>query len=215
MPTYQSIPDVAQFQVIYTCDSQRVQNDFYFHKEGDWAEGDLSAANVAILTEWETDWKPLLPTTIELTQVIATGLTSLSSPRIAGALAIPIAGTNVSPALPLNATIAVKLSTAVRGRGRNGRIFWPCLTEASVAGDQVGEVAGNNIIAAVLALQAAVVASGAGITPVVVHRYLDRVKIFPGTSDPIVEVMLSDNYVDSQKDRLPFHKKHKKRRVTP
>lgn len=212
---YQSIPDVAQFQLVYSCDGQRVQNDFYFHKEGDWAQADLNAAISAIGTEWALDWQPLLPTAIELAQVIGTGLTSLDSPRVAGELPSPLPGTNVSAALPLNATLAIKMQTASRGRGRNGRIFWPALCEAQVVDNQANSIFVTDAVDAVTQLQAVVVASGAGITPVVAHRYRDKVRLMPGASSPIVEVVATDRYIDSQKDRLPFHKKHKKAPVTP
>lgn len=212
---YQSVPDVAQFQMIYAADGQRVQNDLYFHKEGDWAQADLNAAIAAIGTEWASSWQALLPTEMELSQIIGTGLTSLDSPRVAGELPAPLPGTNVSPALPLNVTLAIKLQTASRGRGRNGRIFWPALCEAQVVANEASAAFVTDAVDAVISLQGVVVASGPGITPVVVHRYRNGARLMPGEFSAIVEVVSTDRYIDSQKNRLPFHKKHKKKVVAP
>lgn len=209
----QPVPDVAQFQTVYQSDAQRIQNDFYFHKEGDWAESDLNAVNGVIEAWYEATMKDMLPVEIALVDIIGTCLTSLDSPRVAGELAGPSSGILASPILPLNVTIAVKLQTSNRGRGRNGRIFWPAMGESSVVGDKVTDAYAGLIIAAIDALHTAVVTDVPGTTPVVVHRYRDGVKLAVGDSSPIVQVLLSDTYIDSQRDRLPFHKKHKKARL--
>lgn len=212
---YQAVPQVAQFQMIFTIDAQRVQNDLYFHKDGDWAASDLGAANDAILTYFNATGKNVINVSANLVEITATCLTSLDSPRIAGMLPEAIAGTHVGDYLPLNATIACKLATTNRGRGRNGRVFFPVLSEAQVTGDQVVEVTAGEIVAYYMAIQAAVVGSGDGITPVVVHRYRDKARLMPAEWSAIVEVLLSDTYIDSQRNRLPFHKKHKKKPATP
>lgn len=210
---YQAIVDVCQTQIVYQSDAQRVQNDLHFHREGGWAEGDLSLLNTTIGDWWDTHAKVLLPEELSIVEITSTDLTSLAGSRVSLEYDSPIAGTHASPIMPLNVTLAIKLATANRGRGRNGRIFWPAFSEDQIAGDRVLTATASAIVTALNNLITEVQAADPQVTCVVAHRIVAGAKIYPGGYTPVVGFTVTDNYVDSQKDRLPFHKKHKKKKV--
>jgi hypothetical protein len=65
---------------------------------------------------------------------------------------MPVAGSETSPALPGNVTVAVKWLTATRGRSARGRTFHVGLCESQVSGNDVGGAVLVNLAAAYGAL---------------------------------------------------------------
>jgi hypothetical protein len=184
----------------------------YYARTSDtvWSEASMDAVEAA-MENWESTVANLQRNdAVSLYEIVATDLTSLFGIRKAYAVSPAIGGTLPNP-LPANATVAVKADIGRRGRGTSGRTFWIGLAEGQItAPDQLAPLAASGIIAALNTLRDDV----AGITPIeglcVPHFMVDHVRPPSVQADIVVQYLLSDFFLDSQRDRLPGHKKHKK-----
>lgn len=202
------IPNCVQMNVNMVADGQRVMNTFYYKFPGTPNAFDLNTMLAAANTAWATYFSVNLSTAIALHSLTAVDLSGPTGVRIDRATDPPVPGEVAGDYLPLNATAAFKRSGAVRGRGVNGRIFWPILAEAQVTGDQLTDLAAGDFLDAVVAFDNAVKAAcPSGTLQVIPHK----TGLYRGTATPIEAWVLADKYIDSQRDRLPFHRRHKKR----
>lgn len=203
-------PKVAQVQLKYLLGGNNLQNDFMVSGEDDWTVESLTDL-IAVFAGWAgTAGADVQSEDIQLIEIIATDLTSLDSPRVASRTDLPIAGTVDSQALPANATWAIIFQTAKRGRGRQGRIFFCGLAENQVDGNQVDGTVAGEILSAYDDLKSLVNAGPNGAELVIGHSVVDGVHLATGTTDPVIAITYTDLVVDSQRDRLPGHKKHKR-----
>jgi len=113
------------------------------------------------------------------------------------------------PAAPANSTIAIKLDTGLRGRGRNGRVFWFGVAEEDVDIGEIHSGESDDIIAAVDQL---IVDVGAFEDAVlcVMHTQRDNVPLNPFEQSAVLRAAITDKALDSQRDRLPGHKRRKR-----
>lgn len=215
MADYVPAPGVAKVDVVWQDDAQTVQNSFHVHNGGSspWSQANLEALLDCFYANWVTDIKPLLPTAISLIQLIATDLTSLAGLKIYRPISPAEPGTGASPALPNSVTKAIRLDTGSRGRGENGRIFVPALMEGDVT---LNTLAGPVLTAWQTALEdtrLAIPGAIAGAVLCVLSRWDNKVKRTTAFPRPVIGINTANPYVDVQKDRLPYHKKHKKTRT--
>lgn len=206
----QVVPDVARFELKYRTTDDVVENVYYARISGGaWDETNLDAVE-AVFENWETVTANLYRgDQVELFEIIATDLSSLFGVRKAYSISPPVAGA-LADTMPANSTIAVKASIGRRGRGTSGRSFWVGLAQGQLASmDQLSAAAAGNIVGALNTLRTAV----AAVTPVeglcVPHFVVGGSRPPTVIADIITEYLLSDFYMDSQRDRLPGHKKHK------
>jgi len=143
---------------------------------------------------------------VSLVQVKVTDLTSLDGPTFTDPVNPPIVGNRASQALPANATFAVKADIGKRGRGRAGRVFWVGLAEDQVDENTVTDLARVSIVDALNELITVVDAIPA-CTLAVLSRYLNGALRDEGIGFTIVTFSATDNVVDSQRNRLPNHRK--------
>src|ERR1051326_3132680 len=207
----QVVPAVARFEMRYRTADTTMENVYYARtSDTSWDEASLDAVETAMVT-WEADFAAAARgDAVELYEVIATDLTSLFGIRKAFDVSPTIPGTLTEP-LPVNATVACKADIGRRGRGTSGRTFWIGLAKSQTDGaDTLSSAAAALILTALNSLLDAV----AGITPIeglCVPHFVEGGSRPPTVeADIIVKYLLSDFYIDSQRDRLPGHKKHKK-----
>jgi hypothetical protein len=165
----------------------------------------------AIIIAWfTTDWAPSASIGWLANEVVMTGLNSLADPRKSYPIEPPIGGSDASAELPANVTVAIKEDVGHRGRGLAGRVFWVGLASGSTVGDLLTNAAGVALIMAMDNLKAniALVPGVEGIC--VPHLVVGGVRPPTATSDLVTTFLLTDNTLDSQRDRLPGHKKHKR-----
>lgn len=136
----------------------------------------------------------------------ATDLTSLAGVSIFRA--VNITGNIAGPAAPLNATFAVKLVTGLRGRGTNGRVFWYGLSEEQMGAYLMDPIQAEGIRVNVESLITALGAAG-DYSLAVLHKVVGGVEINPQTASVVVSAAYTDLFVDSQRNRLPGHKRRK------
>jgi hypothetical protein len=189
-----------------------MENVFYVKISDDtWDQATMDAV-VDEFTGWEdTNGSLMRNDQTSLYEVIATDLTSLFGIRKAYAVSPVITGA-LPNALPPNVTIACKADIGRRGRGTAGRVFWIGLAEGQILteGDQIGSASAGLIISGLNTLRDAV----AAVTPVegicIPHFVVSGLRPPSVSADIVVQYLMSDFTLDSQRDRLPGHKKHKR-----
>jgi len=140
---------------------------------------------------------------VSFRECVATSLASETAPSVINTVGLPVVGGNANPALPNNVTLAIKFSTAGRGRASRGRNYILGITEESVTANQVGP---GFITAYVSAYQALFTALGDMTNPwtwVVYSRQLNNALRAEGLAQEILNVGFVDNVIDSQRRRLP------------
>jgi hypothetical protein len=206
----QVVPAVARFELRYRNADNTMENVYYARTSSlTWSESQLDDV-AAAFQSWESATAaPLRNDTTELYEIVATDLTSLFGIRKSYPVSPPIVGTLANP-LPANVTVAVKASIGRRGRGTNGRTFWIGMAEGQTAGDSIATISANLIVAALNTIKTTI----ASMTPIeglcIPHFVVDHVRPPSVQADIVADYLLSDYYLDSQRDRLPGHKKHKR-----
>jgi hypothetical protein len=197
--------NVVQVVCEYLSGGEKCANVYHVHKSTPW-----TALNITdVLTEITTA-SPLRSNEVSLIRITGTDLTSLTSARVDVPLVAPIVGTNVAPVLPANATFAVKANIGERGKGRNGRTFWIGLAENKVAENSVDETYAGNVQTALNTLITDISGGSPVATLGIIHTEVGGVPQSPAPFSAILEWSYTDLFVDSQKNRLPGHKRHKK-----
>jgi len=197
------VANTAQLDIIYTCDSQRVENTLYarFSTAPDATQiADLAAA---VKAAWIDNIMPLLSSTVSLIAVEASDLTSASGPQTIDTGGLPEAGGVTSRAMPSNVALCVSFRTGLRGRSFRGRNYLPGMSSDAVSEgvNEVNAAYQTSIRNAYLAVQLTI--EGVGAEWVVVSRYADGSPRTAGVATPITNVVFTDNVVDSQRRRLP------------
>lgn len=210
----QPVPNVAQCSLKYDIEEQKCQNDLYFYKSSGWTLSDLQNLSDAAITNWATFIAPRVTNVCQLREVISTDLTSLDGARDSSDVNPIIVGTRPGGSLPNNVSFAVKLGIGKRGRGRQGRIFHPNLSEGDVVVNQIDLTETNSILTAWQSFAGALETASTSVH-CVVHRYLNGVKLPAATNDPVTSYTATDRIVDSQKLRLPNHKRTRRKVVGP
>jgi len=210
---HQNCPGILQVEMRYVCDAQDIYNVFHVGK-GDTDPWEFAAIADVIdsfyNTYWTSNQQALLTEEVQLAEIVATDLTSLSAQRIVRPIVPDEIGTHLGTVLPNNVTLAVKLAPATRGRGSAGRIFWPPTPEDEVAGDQYDNAYVSSIVTCFTDLMGDLLALAESSKLVVLSRVLNGAPRANGIGKDVVSVGASDLYCDSQKLRLPRHKRTKR-----
>lgn len=210
---HQDVVDTLRVEVRYQGSNTNAANVFHVRTTAAPTLPDLTTA-ATIFESWlSTEWAPIANGEWEVAEIVVTDLSSITGPRRSFIPAAPIVGTAVGDSVPANATIAIKFDIGTRGRGVNGRMFWVGLSEADTTANEVTTAALTAILSAIDALRTAVEA-GAGLEGLAIPHYVvGGVRPAICTSSVVLAVVAADGLIDSQRDRLPRHKKHK--RSTP
>lgn len=202
-------PNVVQVVMQFLSAGETAENVYYVHKTTSWTEPQINDL-LTVFSNWETTVASLLRSVgVSLVRLIGTDITSLTSARVDIPLVAPIQGTNASPVMPGNVTFAVKAGIGERGKGRNGRKFWIGLYESGVTGNTVDETLAGDIQTALNTLVADVLAGPPVAALGIIHTKGPGGPIEPATFSSIKSFSYTDLTVDSQRDRLPGHKRHK------
>lgn len=213
----QVAPGIARVELRYAIPENNIENVFYARTTslGLWSQADMDALEAAFVTWFTTYGSNYMSNELSLTTVLITDLTSLSGIRKTYPIEPPLIGNEGAGYLPANVTFALKAGTGKRGRGTNGRMFWPGLCTSQVSLEQMQKVQADDIVVALGHLVAAIAAVPGCAGLCVPHFVVGGVRPPVVQSDLIVAYTYSDLYLDSQRDRLPFHKKHKRAHPGP
>jgi len=214
---HQNCPNIAQVTIEMECDDQAIINDYFYEKPGGWVPAEMAEVANTFRSEWQSHMLTLYSEDVQFNRVVAVDLTSLSTERSVDAFSPGTTGTVTQPSAPNNVCWALTKATGTRGRGQQGRVFVGPIPETSVSSNSIAEVYANDYIAA---LQAVI--DGVTIAiPTAYHVVLSRYHGVDANHKPIPRAVgiglrvLARSYTnldtDSQRDRLPGHKKHKAR----
>lgn len=206
--------NVAQVVMGYLSGGEPCENIYHVHSTVPWTTVLLEDL-LATFQAWEMDTASLQRSTgAELIRATATDLTSMTSPRYDEPLETPVPGQVVSDVLPSNVTLAIKADIGERGRGRNGRSFWIGLAESQVTDNLVGAVVVTDIVSGLNTLITDITTAAPDQALGIIHTVANGAPLEPATFSAIIGWSVTDRSIDSQRDRLPFHKAHS-RRVPP
>lgn len=210
---HQNAPGILQVEMRYESDGQSIYNVFHV-KQADTDAWELSEITDVMDVFYDTYWsgaqQALLTEEVRLAEIVATDLTSLDGLRVTNPIVPDEIGTHLGTVMPNNVTLAIKFAVATRGRGTSGRIFWPPPPEDVVVADQFDADYVTSIIGALQALQDALVALDPSSKLVVLSKVASGIYRANGIGKDIIAFGASDFYVDTQKLRLPRHKKSKR-----
>lgn len=191
---------IVRTTVEYLLDGQILAN--VFHVDANEAvDAAVTNAILDVFETWlETELMPIVSEDLEATGLVGRDLTTITGGLVERPFTTPVAGENLSPALPGNVALCVTLLTDLAGRSYRGRSYMPGLSEAQVTGSTLetgwSAAFGTAYIELVDAL------SLAGYELVVTSFQAGLAPRVAAVSTPIVAVGVNST-VDSQRRRLP------------
>lgn len=192
--------NVAQFEMVYQEESQRVENVFHVHRIGtSWDATALTTMCGTLATWFAAHLNTFVSTGVSLVLIVATDLTSKMTPRVEYTSGLPAAGADASTKLPNNATFAVSWRTPFRGRSYRGRSYHIGLTQNDVTGSVLKGPSVVTLTAAYTALLTAI--NVGGYEMVVTSKRQDGNWLANGISTPILNCTINANLA-SQRRRL-------------
>lgn len=102
---------------------------------------------------------------------------------------------------PNNVCWAVKFTTGHVGRSYRGRMFIGGLPLNAIVGNNLSSLTAGNLITDIAAMITAL--DTVDLTPVIVQRWADKVKLAEAVMHPITAVSYTDLVLDSMRTRLP------------
>jgi len=129
--TFQSVPDVAEIDMIFAFNQVTVQNVFYAKLTGGYVEADLQALADQIDTVFLATWQTEQPVEVSYVKTEVRGL-AFPNDIVVEASAGSGVGTASSGTLPNNVSFAIKKTSGLTGRSARGRTFWIGIPRASL-----------------------------------------------------------------------------------
>ena len=195
-------PNVLQARMRYNWGAQLIENTLYFVGSAGVTVALANSLGAALVTWWNTNFKPITSNLMALDQVYISDLTANNSFTVAYSTGLPLVGANATEALPFNVAYCVSFRTANRGRSGRGRNYVAGLTEAQQAASVIAAGTRTTIVTAYQGL----VGAGtfvAGLQFCVVSRFTNNAPRVTALIQPITNVTTIDDILDSQRRRLP------------
>jgi hypothetical protein len=206
---HQDVTNTVAIEIRFFLGSANAQNTLHARCATTPGLADLDLLGAEVDAWLETEWAPISSTNWSAVEIVLTSLDSIDGPRRSIPISPPIPGTVAVDAMPANCTIAVKEDIGRRGRGTAGRVFWIGLAESQVDGNQLEAASATAILAALEVLRTNIEALDNFEGLCIPHLVVDHARPNPAGSDLVQQFTLTNLYMDSQKDRLPFHKRKK------
>lgn len=183
--------------------NQRCELTLSFKKPSAIVLTDLQTLATKLGDWWNAVIKPLQVNTVNFREVYIRDLTTAGGISWSDTARLGTAGTHSAGSqLPSNVAFVVSFRTGLRGRANRGRNYFFGLGANDLTGGiAVSSTYRNSVIAAYNALKAGGTYDPTPFTWVVASRQLDG--IVGGRAIPVTAVVATDDYVDSQRRRLP------------
>lgn len=202
--------NVAQVVMQYLFDNQPVENVWWFEGTAAWGESNLALLAQA-MNSWEVAHALALRTTnVAFERVVATDWSTQFGVQAINNTGLPLDG-DQTPALPNHVTVAIKHGTGLRGRNFRGRHYWIGIGEALTSDNTVT----NAFITAAMSAYGAIAAAVSGINGAQ-HIVFSQFTLISGVStrrtlgvSTPVKFYSIDQFIDSQRRRLPGHNRHR------
>lgn len=195
-------PSVAQVELRYTQDSQKVENILYFQFPGPMGDEDLDTLCLEVNGWWGATVRPLQPSDVTLREVYSKAMLNGPGPEGNSVDGLPDVGTLLGLPTPNNVTMSVSFRTGLTGRGSRGRNYIIGLVEGDVNKNQIDA----STVDAWQSAYEKLLPGGGFITVatwVVYSQYSNNALRNVGVATPVKSVVVVDDTVDSQRRRLP------------
>lgn len=198
---FQPVPATALAELIFSLDSQIVENTLYFRRGTDYDVAALNALGDAVINWWDVNMQPAISTSCSLVRCDVTALHAQTGPKVSRTTGLPLAGLNVVTAVPNNVALCVSFRTALIGRAFRGRNYVAGIPESFF---NVSRMSSGDAEIYRFAYQQLMTPLLGTNTWVVVTRTVNKVVQSPtALTNPVTAVVMSDFVADSQRRRLP------------
>lgn len=199
-PYFIPAPLTAKVVLDHTLFNQQVQNVLHFTKSTDWNSIDLAALTAGVAASWLANLAPQLPPPCVLSRIRATD--ESGNTNAYSEIYPATAGTNGQNAFNApQATLALKFSTAKKGRSYRGRFYWPCLILEQVTGGVVAQATATAYIVAMQDFIAQIEGLSSSPVHVVTSYQNDCAWRTTAVSEPVTGYSFVDRNVDTQRRR--------------
>lgn len=205
MPEYVPVPMVAQASIRGMIGSERCQNTLYWkHHSAEWNAQSLLFLGGGLMLWWTDVARLWLPAQYQFTEIFLVALYSATGPANTVTPETSWVGLRgTGGPMPNNVTLAMAFRSGNRGRGNQGRNFWPGFARGDVVENEIALGAAEGIKDAYSQLMGSIVYPNNVAQWVVVSRYFNKQPRVQGTTAVIQEVVYSDRVIDSMRRRLP------------
>lgn len=203
MPALPPVPNVSRVVLNFTFAGQRCANVLHYLNESELGSPDAEDVGAAIRSIYNVYGKVHAPATVSLDSITVTPLDPDPAPSVDYVNSLPIVGTNASPALPNNVTVATSFLTPFRGRSFRGRAYWVGLAEGQATDNTLSSTARDGIN--IFWEQMRVLEAGVGevnFLLCVVSYYSNNALRAQPIATPVSSVR-TEGTIDSQRRRLP------------
>ena len=194
------IPNCIKLDLVQTLNGQVVTNTLHFGKDTAFSLEDITNTVMAVESWWDTELSAALSNDLSLIMIRATDQSSQTGLGMEVAIGGPKTGKVVSPSVPNNVCIAVKLVTSIRGRSHRGRFYVPGLVKAQVTGNDLLGTTVSELKEYFENLITTQITGGAKL--VIASRFTNKAPRVTGTYTDVTGAFV-ESTVDSQRRRLP------------
>lgn len=193
-------PNTARVRMQYTEFGQTLENVFHFESTGPFTVADLTALAASVVTEWNSNIKPIQSSGVTLDLVECTALDSSSGFQVTQNVGT-IGGVTGVAAAPTSVTLAIKFTTGLIGRSQRGRLYFIGTNNGQLTADQYNSSNAAGILSAYVTFFGHVVAT-TGFLHVVVSYCNAKAWRAIAQRTPVTGYALTDINIDSQRRRL-------------
>lgn len=201
---FQSVPETASIDVIYTLNGQTVQNVFYALFPGGYGLSDVQELADEVDIAVGENWLDIQPPEAVYQRIEVRGL-EFENDVLATADANSGPGESISPTLPNNVTLSIKKTSALTGRSARGRTYW-----IGIPTDQLVSTNENLVLTAFInevetevgRIRTRINTTSTWVA-VLVSRFTGGAKRAVGVTFVWVDTTCVNNVVDTQRGRLP------------
>lgn len=195
------VANTVKIQLIYSYNSQSIENVFNVISGGGLAAADLDRIEGVFATWWTGAGRAQVPSNCSLVRIIADALGGSSGLHREYTAGWTAAGALPSSNMPGNVTSSIKLATGARGRSFRGRIYWPALGNSDIAAGLLSAARRDLIAAAVNTLRTALTGDGSNDQLAVVSYCTGGVWRAAGVATPVTSAS-GHLLIDNQRRRL-------------
>lgn len=195
------IPNCVKAELRLSYVGQEVENVFHFMTAGTPTEADLVAVAEGVETWWTDLVRPIVPNSVVYRETYVTDQSSQFGPVATVAGSAGMAGQLSLSEEPSHVTLAVSFRTANRGRSFRGRAYHIGIGQLDVVDNEVVPTRIAALRTAYLGLLQAQNFGGCQLA--IASRRTNNADRVTGIVTPVLQVVIADPVVDSQRRRLP------------
>lgn len=196
------VPYGMMGEMRYTQDQQKVENVFWFKApEPQPSPSNLAAVGAILFNWWDDHLKTIQASACTLREIYVTDQSNQFGGMYTYSTNLPAAAASVQPPAPNSVTLCISLRTQQRGRSFRGRSYVIGLTNNIIVNSHVTP---QGTSAWLNAYDALIAESGtAGYQLCICSRFTNKLPRAEGVLTEVVDAVLVDDTVDTQKGRLP------------